>query len=200
LAPIKLAGKLLGFIIAERASGLGRWKGDEELFMMGVANACAGVLWHQLRHRAASVLVDGTASSKARTRNGNGNSNSSIKNGRAYRMHGKNEGPTIYWEIDRAGCIKSIDGDVESLYGRTRDQLIGQPVTFLSDSAQGQRDMDRLAALLSGQRCTGYETIHQATDGGAIHVTLRAKIWRDAGDRIIGARGTLQPVSAAVAT
>ena len=208
LAPIKLAGKLLGFMVAGRAAGMGRWKGDEELFMMGVSHACAGVLWHQLRQRAAGVLVTGAPSGKSRVRNGNGNGNGhhigngngTPKNGHVRPNHGPVENPTIFWEIDRAGCIKSIEGDVESLYGRTREQLLGQPITFLSDGAEGQRDMDRLAALLAGQRCTGYETIHHAMDGSGIHVGVRAKVWRDAGDRIIGARGTLQPISAAVAS
>lgn len=200
LVPIKLAGKLLGFMIAERAAGLGRWKSDEELFMMGVANACAGVLWHQLRQRAVSVLVGTASTEKTRSHKGNGHGKGARKTDHPLSHQEANEFPTIQWEIDRAGCIKSIDGDVESLYGRTRDQLLGQPITFLSDGAQGQRDMERLAALLSGQRCTGYETVHYATDGAALHVSVRAKVWRDAGDRIIGARGTLQPVSMAVAS
>ena len=63
---------------------------------------------------------------------------------------------------------------------------------------QGQRDMERLAALLAGQRCGGYETCHVAADGTAIQLAVHAKVWRDAGDRIVGARGTLTPVSAAV--
>jgi len=197
LAPIKLAGKLLGFMVAERSPSLGRWKGDEELFMIGVANSCAGVLWHQLRQRAAGVLVGTAPAEKARGRNGN--SNGTTKKGHVLSDHKSNENPTIFWEIDRAGCIKSIDGDVESLYGRKREQLIGQPITFLSDGAQGQRDMDRFAALLAGQRCKGYKTVHYAPDGTAMQVAIRAKVWRDAGDRIIGARGTLQPISAAVA-
>jgi PAS domain S-box-containing protein len=194
LAPIRLAGKLLAFLIAERPPGHGRWKGDEELFVLGVANACAGVLWHQMRNRAAvsatsfaaQMLVQGQS-----PRNGNGKTK---KNVAAYR-------PAILsWEVDRAGCIKSINGDVEGLYGRTREQLIGQPITFLSGEKQGQRDMERLAGLLAGQRCKSYETCHVAADGSVLQIVVQAKVWRDASDRIVGARGTLEPVSAAIAS
>lgn len=195
LAPIRLAGKLLAFLIAERPHGHGRWKGDEELFVLGVANACAGVLWHQMRNRvaasatsfAAQMLVQGPS-----PRNGNGKTK---KNGASHRP------ASLSWEIDRAGCIKSINGDVEGLYGRTREQLLGQPITFLSGEKQGQRDMERLAALLAGQRCKGgYETCHVAADGSVLQLVVQAKVWRDASDRIVGARGTLEPVSAAIAS
>ncbi len=198
LAPIRLAGKLLAFLVAERSTGHGRWKGDEELFVLGVANACAGVLWYQMRNRAAAsasafaaqIVVQGPSA-----RNGNGKPR---KSGEPRRSESKSA--VLYWEIDRAGCIKSLDGDVEGLYGRTMDQLIGQPITFLSAEVQGQRDMDRLAALIAGQRCAGYETFHIAGDGTVLHLAVHAKIWRDASDRIVGARGSLEPVSAAVAT
>lgn len=206
LAPIKFAGKLLGFFLVERATGLGRWKGDEELFTMGVANACAGVLWHQLRMpHTASPAPGATAppvSMLAQGRNGNGKTNGNGARTKSLSAHSRvrTEDGAVYWEIDRAGCIKSIEGDVESLYGRTRDQLIGQPITFLSDSLQGQRDMDRLAGLLAGQRCKGYETSHIAVDGSAVHLSIRAKVWRDASDRIVGARGTLARVRAAIAS
>ncbi|MBL7647830.1 MAG: PAS domain S-box protein [Candidatus Hydrogenedentes bacterium] len=196
LVPIRLAGKLLAFLVAERPASHGRWKVDEELFALGVANACAGVLWHQMRNRtaaaspafAAQIVVQGQG---PRRENGKAR-----KNGAAHRS--TSSAAVLYWAIDRAGCIKSLDGDVEGLYGRSRDQLIGQPITFLSGRPQGQRDMERLAALLAGQRCGGYETCHVAADGTAIQLAVHAKVWRDAGDRIVGARGTLTPVSAAV--
>lgn len=199
LAPIKLAGRLLGFLLIERAAGLGRWKGDEELFAMGVANASAGVLWHQLRRPQEKELGTITAISTRRNgsaANGKGTQSVSTDSGRRIR---RDDG-AIYWEVDRAGCIKSISGEVEALYGRTREQLIGQPITFLSDGAQGQRDMACLALLLAGERCKSYETCHIAGDGTAVHLTVRAKIWRDAGDRIVGARGTVALVRAAIAS
>jgi hypothetical protein len=78
--------------------------------------------------------------------------------------------------------------------------LIGQPITFLSGEKQGQRDMERLAGLLAGQRCKSYETCHVAADGSVLQIVVQAKVWRDASDRIVGARGTLEPVSAAIAS
>ena len=200
LAPIKLAGKLLGFLVAERPSGLGRWKGDEELFAMGVANAAAGVLWRQMRRRAAETPGANTPPAAVSERVLAHSRNGIRKNANGAPRRAVAEAPLLYWEIDRAGCIKSIDGDVEGLYGRTREQLIGQPITFLSDSEQGPRDMERLAALLSGHRCEGYETWHFSVEGRAVHLAVRAKVWRDASDRIVGARGTLEPVSAAIAS
>jgi PAS domain S-box-containing protein len=197
LVPVKLAGKLLGFLITERPGGLGRWKSDEELFTLGVANACAGVLWQQLRPRPVAptnpLSTPVALAEWVRARNGKG----------ARKSGTVSPGPAsvvLFWEIDRAGCIKSIDGNVEAIYGRTRDQLVGQPLTFLSDPAQGQRDMERLAALLAGHRCKGYETCHSSADGSAVHLVVRAKVWRDASDRIVGARGSLEPVTVAVAT
>lgn len=199
LAPVKLAGKLLGFFIAERPTGHGRWKGDEELFVSAVVHACAGVLWHQLRLPASEkMLARSMSPSEGAPHNGNGRDLK--RGGQVFTKRHRLNVPVLFWEIDRAGCIKSIEGDVALLYGRTRESLIGQPITFLSDVEQGKRDLERLAALLSGHRCEGYETSHMGATGETVQLMVRAKVWRDASDRVVGARGSLEPIPAAIAS
>jgi len=106
---------------------------------------------------------------------------------------GETTGPVLQWETDLAGCIKRIEGDVLSVYGRTADQLLGQPFTFLTDEVQGHADLEHLSLLLAGHPCAGYRTCHQHADGSAVELYIVGERLRDANDRVVGARGTARP-------
>lgn len=201
LAPVKLVGQLLGFLLVEHTGQPRRWKSDEELFITSVAAQCAGALWRQLRQQARAIAVAHVAQGRPAEPGGNGNGNGNgRRNGNGHKQgngaaNGSHPGAAapedvLRWETDLAGCLKRIEGDVAGIYGRTADQLLGQPVTFLSDAMQGQVDLERLSALLAGIPCTGYKTRHLASGGLPVDLIIDAELLRDANDRIVGARGT----------
>jgi len=199
LVPVKFVGQLLGFLLVEHAGHLRRWKSDEELFATSIAAQCAGTLWHQLRQQARAIAGAHLAGGNNVAPAGNGNlaingigskweDSGALSASRSHPKAAPED--VIVWETDLAGCIKRIQGDVEAVYGRSANQLLGQPVTFLSDAIQGQRDLERLSALLAGSRCTGYKTRHLASDGLSVDLHIDGEVLRDANDRIVGARGT----------
>ena len=200
LAPVKLSGQLLGFILAEHTGQPRRWKSDEELFLTSVAAQCAGALWRQLRQEARAIAGAHVAGARpgAGHRNGNGHGHVSGHrngngNGTAHAVQdaaADGEAVVLVWETDLAGCIKRIQGDVALVYGRALEQLVGQPITFLSDAAQGRADLERLSLLLAGMPCIGYETCHRGVGGAPVYLRVDAELLRDANDRIAGARGT----------
>lgn len=213
LAPVKLAGQLLGFMLAAHTGQPRRWKSDEELFLTSVAAQCAGTLWRQRRQQARAIAEAHVAQARpnAAPQNGNGNGNGNVNGHRNGKSNGNGvahasqvlvedgELVVLVWETDLAGCIKRIQGDVAAIYGRTPEQLIGQPITFLSDEAQGRTDLDRLSLLFAGVPCSGYQTCHRGASGARVHLRIDAELLRDANDRIAGARGTARLLQVAAA-
>ena len=89
----------------------------------------------------------------------------------------------------------TIEGNLTGLLGYTARDLLGQPVTFLSETAQGERDLAQLQQALSGAPCTGYETILRTGYGEEIRLHIRAEVLRDTAGRVAGIRGTARPVA-----
>ena len=106
VAPLKVAGQVLGFLLVEQLGATRRWKGDEEIFLVGVAAQCAAVLWQQLRQRAAADMALGPRG-LARTDpgaipNGNGNGNSHT-NG---KKNGHANGPSALPKVGATSAVQ----------------------------------------------------------------------------------------------
>ncbi len=193
IAPLRFRKRILGFLLVEHGQAMGSWKVDEETFLINCATQCTMVI--ASNHQNPSVTV----APQHPYENGNGTKNgtapaSGHKNGNGSHTNGHHDEPTetdlITWETDLAGCIKSIQGDVQGIYGYAINSLIGQPLTFLSSREEGDRDLLQLRQVLSGAPCVGHESHHQHVDGTTITLRVWAEAQRDASGRVVGVRGT----------
>jgi len=177
LVPLKFGAHVLGFFAIEHGRLMGVWKGDEETFASSCAIQCTMVLGASLQIKSGLPVVPRP---------------SADGEGEGLVEEGEEE---IRWETDLAGCFKSIEGNLTGLLGYTARDLLGQPVTFLSETAQGERDLAQLQQALSGAPCTGYETILRTGYGEEIRLHIRAEVLRDTAGRVAGIRGTARPVA-----
>lgn len=177
LVPLKFGAHVLGFFAIEHGRLMGVWKGDEETFASSCAIQCTMVLGASLQIKNGLPVTPRPSAAGEEEGLGEG---------------GEEE---IRWETDLAGCFKSIEGNVAALLGYTARDLLGQPLTFLSETAQGERDLAQLQQALSGAPCTGYETTLRTGYGEEIRLYVMAEVQRDTAGRVAGIRGTARPVA-----
>lgn len=97
--------------------------------------------------------------------------------------------PELIFELDSIGCIRSVNAAAGRVYGYEPAELIGQPISMLTDGAQARKDLDRLTAILDGRDCAAYETSHIRKDARRVRLLVVAEPQRDAGDRVVGIIG-----------
>jgi PAS domain S-box-containing protein len=88
---------------------------------------------------------------------------------------------------DLNGRILSWNPGAERLYGYTRAEAVGQPVTILIPADRPDEEPYILAQIRAGQRVHHYETIRRRKDGKLIDVSITVSPVRDAKGQIIGA-------------
>jgi len=81
---------------------------------------------------------------------------------------------------DPEGVITSWNPGAERTYGYTREEVIGQPATFLVPPELSGEERHILQIVRDGSRVEGLETVRMRKDGGRIDVSLRAAPVRDA--------------------
>ena len=187
LVPLKFRAHLLGFFAVEHGRAMGVWKGDEETFVSSCAIQCTMVLGSSLhiKDRHPAVTGSGMAGPEALAADGG----EELAVDRAVGVR---------WETDLAGCIKALEGDVAGLFGYAPEALLGQPVTFLSEKQQGERDLAQLQRILSGEACVGYETRLRTVHGADVRLQVWAEVQRDTTGRVVGVRGSAVPLSVPV--
>lgn len=88
---------------------------------------------------------------------------------------------------DRDGRIVSWNSSAEELFGYTKAEAIGQPVTMLMPPDRVAEEADILAELKQGNRIKHYETVRRRKDGRLIDVSLSISPLTDAAGNVIGA-------------
>ena len=102
-------------------------------------------------------------------------------------------GPQLLWSVDAIGCITFINQASREIYGYAPEELIGRPVTVLSDDEQARKDVEALALLLGGRPCEGYRTVHRHKDGTPLPLLVAAARHLDASGNVLTAVGVAQP-------
>jgi PAS domain S-box-containing protein len=85
------------------------------------------------------------------------------------------------------GVIVTWNARAERMFGYSRDEVIGQPITILIPEDHIDEEPSILARLRRGERIEHYETVRRRKDGTLIDISLSVSPIKDASGRIIGA-------------
>ncbi|WP_407117039.1 PAS domain S-box protein [Bradyrhizobium sp. LMG 9283] len=88
---------------------------------------------------------------------------------------------------DLDGVIQTWNGGAERLFGYSREEAVGQPITMLIPADRQDEEPHILARIKAGERIHHYETIRQRKDGTTFDISLTISPIRDRWGRIIGA-------------
>ena len=88
---------------------------------------------------------------------------------------------------DLNGVIVTWNKGAERLFGYSREDVIGRPVTILFPSNLVEEEADILARIKRGERIEHYETVRQRKDGALISISLTISPIQDPSGRVIGA-------------
>ncbi len=93
------------------------------------------------------------------------------------------------------GLILSWNGAAERIYGYTKSEAIGQPITMLFPVDRLSEEPVNLQNIRQGKRVDPYDTVRQRKDGTAVLVSLSVSPIKDAAGRIIGASKTARDIT-----
>ncbi|OHT19663.1 PAS domain S-box protein [Edaphosphingomonas haloaromaticamans] len=93
------------------------------------------------------------------------------------------------------GLITSWNGGAEKLFGYTRAEAIGQPITMLIPEDRLHEEIDIIARLRRGERIDRLETVRLAKGGIPVEIEVTISPVRDAQGRIIGASKIAHDIS-----
>lgn len=103
---------------------------------------------------------------------------------------------------DDAIITKDLDGTVLSwnkaaqrIYGYTRDEVAGQPISILVPPNRPDEVPEILEKIKSGQLVDHFETARQRKDGTLVDVSLTISPVKDAKGRIVGASTIARDIS-----
>ncbi len=85
------------------------------------------------------------------------------------------------------GIITSWNSGAQNLFGYTRDEAIGQPVTMLIPADRIDEEPIILQRIRRGERIEHYETIRQRKDGSRVDISLTVSPIKDENGTIVGA-------------
>jgi PAS domain S-box-containing protein len=85
------------------------------------------------------------------------------------------------------GIIRSWNAGAERLFGYSREEAVGQPITLIIPAERQQEEHAILARLRAGERIEHFETVRVAKDGRRLDISLTVSPIRDDHGRIIGA-------------
>jgi diguanylate cyclase (GGDEF)-like protein/PAS domain S-box-containing protein len=94
------------------------------------------------------------------------------------------EGAVIARGLD--GVVKAWNSGAERLYGRSVDEMIGQPYDLIVPSIRQQRERETVNALLAARVSDSYVTQRLCEDGAAVDVSVRIAPIADAAGAIVG--------------
>ena len=93
------------------------------------------------------------------------------------------------------GIIVSWNPAAERMFGFTRDEAVGKPITIIIPDDRLDEERDVLARLRRGEKIDHFETIRRTKDGRDINILLTVSPVRDASGRIIGASKTARDIT-----
>jgi PAS domain S-box-containing protein len=85
------------------------------------------------------------------------------------------------------GTIRSWNSGAERLYGYTRDEAVGQPITLIIPPDRLAEESVILKRLYRGERIDTLETVRLSKDDRRLDVSLTISPIRDSGGRVVGA-------------
>jgi PAS domain S-box-containing protein len=88
---------------------------------------------------------------------------------------------------DLSGVIQTWNDGAERLFGYTRDDVIGQPITLVIPADRQDEEPAILAKIRAGERVDHFETVRRRKDGSLIDISLTISPIRDRFGRIVGA-------------
>jgi PAS domain S-box-containing protein len=94
------------------------------------------------------------------------------------------------------GVITSWNAGAERLFGFSRDEAIGQPITLIIPPERLDEEAEILARLRRGERIERFQTVRRRSDGELIDIELTVSPVCDSGGRIVGASTIAHDVSA----
>ena len=97
------------------------------------------------------------------------------------------------------GVIVTWNAGAKRMFGYSRDEVIGQPITILIPEDHIDEEPSILARLRRGERIEHYETVRRRKDGTLIDISLSVSPIKDASGRIIGAAKFARDITSAEA-
>jgi PAS domain S-box-containing protein len=94
------------------------------------------------------------------------------------------------------GIVTSWNPGAERLFGYTREEAIGQPITLIIPSDRHDEERGILARLRRGERIDTFDTVRTTKSGRLIDVSLQVSPIRDRSGRIIGASKLARDITA----
>jgi PAS domain S-box-containing protein len=96
---------------------------------------------------------------------------------------------------DLNGRIISCNHGASELYGYSREELVGQPITILTPPDHQDEEKKIYDRLRQGGKLEHYETVRRRKNGTLIPVSLTISPIRDAGGKIIGASNIARDIT-----
>ena len=94
------------------------------------------------------------------------------------------------------GIITSWNRAAEFMYGYTKEEAIGSPVTMLLPEDRKEEVKQYMERLARGERISNFETVRVAKNGSKLNVLLTISPVRDSRKRIIGASAIARDITA----
>jgi PAS domain S-box-containing protein len=85
------------------------------------------------------------------------------------------------------GIIHTWNDGAQRLFGYSRDEAVGKPITMLIPFDRQDEEPRILAKIRAGERVDHFETVRRRKDGSLIDISLTISPIRDRADRVIGA-------------
>ena len=109
---------------------------------------------------------------------------------------------SIVESSDDAIIGKTLDGTIVSwnagaarLYGYTREEAIGQPISMLVSDSREDEIPSIMAEIAAGRSVDHYETIRRRKDGSRVDISLTVSPIRDADGTVLGASAVARDIS-----
>ncbi|HLH17632.1 MAG TPA: PAS domain S-box protein [Bryobacteraceae bacterium] len=99
---------------------------------------------------------------------------------------------------DLAGTITSWNQGAERMFGYSREEIIGRPISILAVPGREDQTPAILERIRRGEHVEHYRTLRRARDGRVLHVSLTVSPLYDAAGRIVGASKIVRDFTAEV--
>lgn len=97
--------------------------------------------------------------------------------------------------LDLEARIDSWNAGAERMYGYTREEVAGKPVTILIPPELRYEEAEIFAKVRAGEPVQHYETVRVRKDGACLDVSLTVSAIRDAQGRLVGVSKVARDVS-----
>ncbi len=97
--------------------------------------------------------------------------------------------------VDVTGRVNSWNRGAEQLYGYTREEIIGKPITTIIPAELHAEEHQILARVQSGHAVDHYETVRRRKDGRPLDISLTVSPVRDDTGAIIGISKVARDIS-----